>query len=188
MGKLIYASNMSLDGWTEDRHGGFDWAPPGDEVFASVTGLMASAGTYLYGRRMYELMALWETDPSLAHRSPLTDRYAQVWQAPDKVVFSSTLGAPLTERTRIERQFDLEAVRRMKVETTHDLLVGGPHLAAQALTGGMVDEVVLYVWPVVLGGRNPALPGDLRIDLALIDEHLVGSGVVRLRYAVQPST
>ena len=185
MAKLIYGSNMSLDGYTEDGRGAFDWAPPDDEVFASITQLMKSAGTYLYGRRMYETLAVWETDSTLAAQSePMAD-YASAWQAADKVVYSSTLAEPLTANTRLERHFDLSAVLDLKAAASMDLLVGGPNLAAQALAAGLVDELALFVWPVVLGGRNPALSTDTRADLELIDEHRFGSGVVYLRYRVQ---
>jgi dihydrofolate reductase len=180
--KLLYASNMSLDGWTEDERGGFDWAPPDDEVFAFITKLMGSAGTYLYGRRMYETMAVWETDSSLATRSDLTADYASAWQAADKVVYSSTLAAPLTAKTRLERRFDPRSLHDLKAAAGRDLLVGGPNLAAQALVAGVVDELALFVWPVVLGGRNPALPTDSRVDLELIDEHRFGNGVIYVRY------
>ena len=184
MARLIYASNMSLDGCTEDAHGAFDWAPPDDDVFAFVTELMRSAGTYLYGRRMYETMAVWETDPTLATRSDLMAHYANVWQAADKVVYSSTLAAPSTANTRLERHFDPGAVHDLKAAAGRDLLVGGPNLAAQALAAGLVDEVQLLVWPIVLGGRKPALPTDMRADLELLDEHRFGNGVVQLRYRV----
>ena len=187
MGKLIYASNMSLDGCTEDAQGALDWAPPDDDVFVFITGLMGSVDTYLYGRRMYETMAVWETDPSLATRSDLTDRYARTWQAADKVVYSTTLEAPLTASTRLERSFDADAVRQLKAEADGDLLVGGPNLAEQAFAAGLVDEVVLFVWPVILGGRKPALPVDQHIDLELLDEHRIGRSVVHLRYRVQPA-
>jgi dihydrofolate reductase len=180
--RLIYASNMSLDGYTEDGGGRFDWAPPDDAVFACITELMASAGTYLYGRRMYETMAVWETDPSLAARSVLTASYAKAWQAADKVVYSSTLGAPSTVNTRLERRFDPAAVHDLKAAAGRDLLVGGPNLAAQALAAGLVDELQLFVWPVVLGGRNPALPAGWRADLVLLDTHRFSNGVVQLRY------
>jgi dihydrofolate reductase len=182
--QLIYASNMSLDGWTEDARGGFDWAPPDDEVFASITGLMRSAGTYLYGRRMYETMAVWETDPALAAQSDLTADFASAWQAADKVVYSSTLTDTSTARTRLERRFDPSVVRGLKAAAGRDLLVGGPNLAAQALAAGLVDELWLFVWPVVLGGRKPALPTGARVDLELVDEHRFGNGVLRLRYRV----
>jgi dihydrofolate reductase len=182
--KLIYASNASLDGWTEDARGGFDWAPPDDDVFTSITELMGSASTYLYGRRMYETMAVWETDPALATRSDLTADYARAWQAADKVVYSSTLAAPSTTRTRVERDFSPAAVRDVTAAATSDVLIGGPTLAAQALAAGLVDEVVPYVWPIVLGGRRPALSSGSRVDLVLLDEHRFGNGVVRLHHRV----
>jgi dihydrofolate reductase len=183
MAKLIYASNMSLDGCTEDERGAFDWAPPDDDVFVFITEIMRSAGTYLYGRRMYETLAVWETDATLAGQSDLTADYASAWQAADKVVYSSTLAVPHTANTRLERHFDPSAVRDLKAAARRDLLVGGPTLAAQALAAGVVDELQLFVWPVVLGGRTPALPTDLRVDLALVDEQRVSSsGVVHLRY------
>jgi dihydrofolate reductase len=145
---------------------------------------MASAGTYLYGRRMYDLMAVWETDASLAMRSDLLRGFADVWQAADKVVYSTTLATVPTARTRLERHFDPDAVRDMKATAGGDLLVGGPHLAAQAFKAGLVDECRMIVWPVVLGGRNPALPTDLRLELELLDEHRFGNGVVHLHYRV----
>ncbi len=185
MARLIYGSNMSLDGCTEDDRGGFDWAPPDDDVFVSITELMRSAGTYLYGRRMYETLAVWETDPALGTRSELTAAYAAAWQAADKVVYSSTLAAPLTANTRIERHFHADTVADMKATATSDLLVGGPHLAAQAFAAGLVDEVVLYVWPISLGGRNPALPTDVRVDLELVDERRFRNGVMQLSYRVR---
>ena len=184
MAKLLYASNMSLDGWTEDARGAFDWAPPDDDVFVSITEVMGAAGTYLYGRRMYELLAVWETDPSLAAQSDRFAAYARAWQAADKVVYSKTLHAPSTARTTIERRFDPAAVRDLKSAASSDVLVGGPHLAAQAFAAGLVDEVILYVWPIVLGGQNPALVRDAGVHLELSDEQRFDSGVVRLRYQV----
>ncbi|MGJ9414290.1 dihydrofolate reductase family protein [Aeromicrobium sp. CF4.19] len=185
MAKLIYASNMSVNGFTEDAHGGFDWAPPDDDMFAAITDLMASAGTYLYGRRMYETLAVWETEPAMAERSDLAARYAHVWQAADKVVHSSSLTSTSTARTRLERRFDPDTVRSLKAAADTDLLVGGPHLAAQALAAGLVDQVELFVWPIVLAGRNPALPDVGPIELALLDEHRFTCGAVRLRYRVR---
>jgi len=154
-------------------------------VFEAITELMASAGVYLYGRRMYETMAVWETDPSLAAHSELTERYATAWQSAEKIVYSSTMATPLTANTRIERHFDPALVGSVKDAAARDLLVGGPNLAAQALGAGLVDELVLFLWPVVLGGRNPAFPSDLRIDLELVDERRFASGAVELRYRVR---
>jgi riboflavin biosynthesis pyrimidine reductase len=134
---------------------------------------------------MYEAMAVWETDPTLAARTDLTADYARTWQAADKVVYSSTLAAPATANTRLERHFDPTAVRDLKAAAGKELLVGGPNLAAQALVAGLVDELALFVWPVVLGGRKPALSPDTRVDLELIDEHRFSNGVVHLRYRVR---
>jgi dihydrofolate reductase len=184
MAKLIYASNMSLDGCTEDERGALDWAPPDDQVFASITDLMRSAGTYLYGRRMYDTMSVWETDPALAAQSDLTADFANAWQAADKVVYSTTLAAVSTVNTRLERHFDPGAVHDLKAAATSDLIVGGPTLAAQALKARLVDECHLFVWPVVLGGRKPALPTDTRAELEFLDECRFGNGVVRLRYGL----
>ncbi len=181
---LIFASNMSLDGCTEDERGAFDWAPPDADVFKFITEVMGSAGTYLYGRRMYETMAIWETEPALAMQSDLTSDFANVWQAAEKIVYSTTLAAVSTNSTRLERHFDPEAVRRLKIAASRDLLVGGPNLAEQALQAGLVDECLLFIWPVVLGGNKPALPHDTRLDLELLDEHRFNSGVVHLRYRV----
>ena len=185
MAKLIYASNMSLDGCTEDERGALDWAPPDDDVFTAITEVMRSAGTYLYGRRMYETMAVWETDATLAAQSDLRAGYASVWQAADKVVYSSTLAAPLTANTRLERHFDPAAVLELKAAANRDLLIGGPNLAAQALAAGLVDELALFVWPVVLGGRKPALPTGVRVELELVDDHRFSNGVVQLRYRLR---
>ena len=185
MARLIYASNMSLDGFTEDERGAVDWAPPDADVFAFITDLMRSASTYLYGRRMYETMAVWETDTDLAAQSDAAAEFARVWQSADKVVYSSTLDTTTTGNTLLERRFDKGAVQDLKSAAGRDLLVGGPNLAAQALAAGLVDELRLLVWPVVLRGRNPALPIDTRGDLELLDEHRVAGGVVYLRYRVR---
>ena len=185
MGKLIYASNVSLDGYTEDRRGGFDWAPPDDDVFAFTAALMRSADTYLYGRRMYETLAVWETDPTLAAQSYLAADYARAWHAADKVVYSTTLAAPTTANTRLERRFDPSAVRDLKDAAEGNFMIGGPNLAAQAFAAGLVDELALLVWPVVLAGRNPALPRSTRTELELVDEHRFNSGVVHLRYRLR---
>jgi len=184
MAKLIYASNASLDGCTEDERGGFDWAPPDDDVFASITDVMRSAGTYLYGRRMYDTMAVWETDAALAAQSDLMADFAAAWQAANKVVYSTSLAAVPTARTRLEHRFDPASVRDIKASATRDLTVGGAHLAAQAFKAGLVDECRLWVWPVIIGGGKPALPSGDRADLELLDERRFGNGVVQLRYRI----
>ena len=182
MAKLIYASNVSLDGCTEDERGAVDWAKPDDDVFASITDLMRSAGTYLYGRRMYDTMAVWETDATLAAQSDLMADFADVWQAADKVVYSTTLTAVSTANTRLERRFDPGAVHDLKAAARSDLIVGGPNLAAQAFKAGLVDECQLFVWPIVVGGGKPGLPTGIRANLELLDERRFRNGVVHLRY------
>jgi len=182
MAKLIYASNVSLDGCTEDVRGAFDWAAPDNDVFAFTTGLLRSTGTYLYGRRMYDAMAVWETNAALAAQSNLMREFADVWQAADKVVYSTTLAAVSTAKTRLERHFDPGAVRDLKAAASSDVIVGGPNLAAQAFKAGLLDEIHLFIWPVVLGGGKPALPTDTRADLELLDERRFSNGVVYLRY------
>ena len=184
MAELIYVSNVSLDGYIEDEHGNFDWTPPGDEVFAFITDLVRSVGTYLYGRRLYDTMAVWETDSALAAQSELMGDFANVWQAADKVVYSTTLDAVPTAKTRLERNFDPDSVRDMKASATSDLTVGGPNLAAHAFKAGLVDECHLFIYPVLVGGGKPSLPRDTRAELELLDERRFGNGVVYLRYRV----
>ncbi len=177
MATLIYATNVSLDGYIEDARGAFDWAPPDDDVFAAATALLRSVGTLLYGRRLYETMSVLETNPALAD-------FANAWRAADKVVYSSTLTAASTSTTRLERHFDPDAVQRLKAETTSNFTIGGANLAARAFEAGLVDECQLFVWPMILGGGKPALPDGVRTDLELLDEHRFGNGVVHLRYRV----
>jgi dihydrofolate reductase len=182
MVKLIYIANVSLDGFIEDASGSFEWTAPDEGVFAFITDLVRPVGTYLYGRRLYETMAVWETDASLAAQSePMAD-FAKVWQAADKVVYSTTLQAASTARTRLERSFDPDAVGDMKRSATTDLTVGGANLAAQAFKAGLVDECHLFVRSVVVGGGKPALPRGTRAELELVDERRFTSGVVYLRY------
>jgi dihydrofolate reductase len=184
MGTLIYATNVSLDGCIEDAHGALDWAPPDDAVFASATTLLRSVGTFLYGRRLYESMAVWETDPAIAEQSDLAADFSRAWRAADKVVYSTTLTAVPTASTRLEPHFDPDAVRALKAETTGDLIIGGADLAAQAFAAGLVDECRLWVWPLILGGGKPAFPSGVHADLELLDEHRFGNGVLQLRYRV----
>lgn len=186
MAKLIYVTNMSLDGYIEDEDGAFDLYAPDDEVFAFTVDLLRSAGTFLYGRRLYELMAVWETDAALAAQSSLRADFATAWQAASKVVYSTTLDAVPTADTRLERHFDPAAVRQLKAAVSSDLIVGGANLAAQAFQAGLVDECQLLVWPAVLGGGKPALPTDTRADLELLEERRFGNGVVLLRYRPLP--
>lgn len=184
MSKLIYVANVSLDGYIEDEHGSFDWTAPDDELFTFITDLVRPVGTYLYGRRMYDTMAPWETDPALAAQSELMADFANVWQGADKVVYSTSLDAVSTANTRLEHKFDPASVRDMKASATSDLTVGGSHLAAHALRAGLVDEYHLFIRPVLLGGGKPALPSDTRAELALLDDRRLGNGVVYLRYRI----
>ncbi len=185
MGRLIYSAITSLDGYVEDPDGRFDWAAPDEEVHRFVNELERPVGTYLYGRRMYDTMVDWET----AHTEPEQPAYAldfaALWRAADKVVYSTTLETVASERTRIEREFDPDAVRRLTASADRDLTVGGPELAALAFRAGLVDELQLFVTPVVVGGGKPALPDGVHLDLGLRDQRAFGSGVVFLRYDVR---
>jgi dihydrofolate reductase len=182
--KLIYVSNVSLDGYIEDQHGSFNWSAPDDELFTFITDLVRPVGTYLYGRRLYDTMAVWETDPALAAQSELMADFASVWRSADKVVYSTSLDAVSTAKTRLERNFDAASVRDMKASATSDLTVGGAHLAAQALKAGLVDECHLLIRPVLVGGGKPALSTDARADLELLDDRRLSKGVVCLRYRI----
>ena len=182
MAKLIYSAIMSLDGYVADQNGNFDWAAPDEEVHAFVNDLVRPIGTYLYGRRMYAVMVAWETMPTLPDQPPVMRDFAQLWRAAEKVVFSRTLRTVSSARTRIERVFDPEAVRQLKAAARRDLTVGGPALAAQAISSGLVDECHLFVTPILVGGGTPALPSKVRLELELLDERRFGNGVVHLQY------
>jgi len=188
MGRLIYAAIASLDGYVADDEGNFDWSMPDEEVHAFVNELERPVGTYLYGRRMYEVMAYWETAHELAE-PPVIHDYARIWRAADKIVYSKTLEEVSSARTRIERDFDPEAVRRLKETAGRDLSVGGPDLAAHAIEAALVDEYHLFLSPVVVGGGKAALPPNVRFELELLDERRFGNGVVHLHYGTaSPST
>jgi dihydrofolate reductase len=184
MAKLIYSAIASLDEYVEDEHGKFDWAAPDDDVHAFVNDLERRIGTYLYGRRMYETMGFWETVSTRPDQSAVTRDYAGIWRAAEKVVYSRTLESVSSARTRIERDLDADAVRRLKESSAADITVGGAELAGQALAMGLVDELQLFLAPVVVGGGKRALPAGLRARLELFDEHRFRSGVVHLRYGV----
>ena len=186
MGKLIYSAIASLDGYVADEEGNFDWAVPDDEVHAFVNDLERPVGTYLYGRRMYETMAGWETAHTRAGQPRVAQDFAEIWRAADKIVYSTTLDAVSSARTRIERDFDPEAVRRMKATARRDITVGGPDLAAQAIEAGLVDECHLFLTPIVVGGGKRSFPRDLHQKLALLDERRFGNGVVHLHYGTTP--
>jgi dihydrofolate reductase len=180
MGKLIFSVLASLDGYVADRHGRFDWAKPDDEVHAFVNDLERPVGTYLYGRGMYDVMVAWEAlDPA---GKPVIREYQEIWKDADKIVFSKTLDSVSSTRTRLEREFDPGAVRELKTHSERDLSVGGPNLAAHAIRSGLVDEYRLLLAPVIVGEGKRMLPGDVRVDLELLDERRFRSGFVFLGY------
>jgi dihydrofolate reductase len=179
MAKLIYAAITSLDGYIADADGNFDWSAPDEEVHAFVNDLERPIGTYLYGRRMYDVMAVWET---MSDDHPAMRDYAEIWRAADKVVYSTTLAEPASARTRIEREFAPDAIRAMKESAERDLSVGGAHLAAEAFRAGLVDECHLFLTPVMVGGGTRALPDAVRLQLELLDERRFAGGVVHLHY------
>ena len=181
MARLIYTAITSLDGFVNDADGRFDWAEPSEEVHAFVNDLERPIGTYLYGRRMYEVMGAWEV-MDLAGQSAVMRDYAEIWRAADKIVYSKTLQATSSARTRIERDFDLGAIRRIKAESARDISVGGPTLAALAIKAGLVDEYHLFKTPVIVGGGTPGLPADVSVKLELLDERRFANGVVHLHY------
>ena len=185
MAKLIYAAIASLDGYVEDEKGRSDWAMPDEEVHAFVNDLERPIGTYLYGRRMYETMVFWET--ASEHRADEPSvfwDYAGIWRAAEKIVYSRTLQAPSSARTRIEREFEPDAVRRLKLSSTADIAVAGGELAGQAISAGLVDECHLFLCPIVVGGGKRALPDNVRAQLELLNERRFENGVVHLHYRV----
>jgi dihydrofolate reductase len=184
MAKLIYAAITSLDGYVADGNGNFDVLAPDEEVHAFVNDLERRVGTYLYGRRMYDVMVYWETVP-IEPDEPVTRDYTQIWRAADKVVYSRTLETAASARTRIEREFDPDVVRALVAGADSDVSIGGPGLAGQAIAAGLVDECHLFVSPVVMGGGTAALPDNVRLDLELLSERRFGSGVVHLHYRIK---
>jgi dihydrofolate reductase len=185
MARLIYSAIASLDGFVADASGGFEWAAPDEEVHASVNDAVRPAGTHLYGRRMYEVMRYWETAPTAGDGPPVVQDFARIWQAADKIVYSRTLETVDTSRTRVERDFDPEAVARLKAAADRDLTVAGPELAGEAMQAGLVDELHLFAVPVLVGGGKRALLDGLRLELELLAERRFGSGVVHLHYRVR---
>ena len=182
MGRLIYSAIASLDGYIEDEGGRFDWAKPSDEVHAYVNEIERGIGTSLYGRGMYETMAVWETVDTGPEQTAVVRDYAELWRATDKVVFSSSLPEDRGKRTRLERSFDAAEIRAMKAAVSEDLSIGGPTLAASAFEADLVDECHLFLHPVVIGGGKRALPNGIRLELELLDEHRFTDGVVHLHY------
>jgi dihydrofolate reductase len=182
MAKLIYSAIASLDGYIADEDGNYDWAVPDEEMHAFINDLDRPLGTYLYGRQMYETMVGWETDHTLAEQSPVMRDFAQIWQAAEKIVYSRTLEAVSTARTRIKRDFEPDAIRQMKASAQRDMIVGGADLAAHAFRAQLVDECHLFVVPIVVGGGKRSLPDDVRVELELRDERRFEGGVVYLHY------
>ncbi|WP_152365358.1 dihydrofolate reductase family protein [Microlunatus speluncae] len=182
MGRLIYSMITSLDGYAEDANGDFGWTATEDDVHAFVTEEYAGVGTYLYGSRMYQTMVYWETADQLPDQPQVIYDYARVWQAADKIVYSATLTETASQRTRLERSFDPEQIRRLKAESDHDLTVDGPTLAATAIKAGLVDEIHQIVCPVIVGGGNRFFPEGVRLDLDLVSERRFANGVLHLRF------
>lgn len=182
MARLTYSAIASADGYVEDAAGSFDWGAPDEEMLSFVNDLERPVGTYLYGRRMYETMLYWETAHTMPGQPPSVREFTGIWQAADKIVFSTTLPSVSSAKTRIERDFDPGMVRRLKSATEHDMTVGGADLATQAVKAGLVDELQLFLVPVVVGGGKPALPSGVRWDLELLDTQRFASGAVYLRY------
>ena len=185
--KLIYSAITSLDGYVADQNGNFDWAAPDEEVHAFVNDLERAVGTYLYGRRMYDVMVAWETMPLADQPSAVRD-FAEIWRAADKVVYSTTLETASSARTRIERVFDPDVVRQMKAMAARDISVGGPGLAVEAIGAGLVDEYHLFLTPILVGGGTPSFPDDVRVELELLDESRFASGVVHLHYRTKATS
>jgi dihydrofolate reductase len=180
--KLIYSAITSLDGYVADEQGNFEWAAPGAEVHAFVNELVRPIGTYLFGRRMYNVMSVWETMPTSGDAHPVEQDFARIWQTADKIVYSKSLEKASTAKTRIERDFDPREIRRLKSNATRDISVGGPDLAGEAIKAGLVDEILQFVTPIVVGGGNHWLPKHVRVQLELLEERRFKSGVVYLRY------
>jgi dihydrofolate reductase len=182
MAKLTYGAISSLDGFVADDDGKFDWAKPDEEVHTFVNDLERPAGTHLYGRRLYEVLAVWETIDKDRDQPPFILDFAEIWQAADKIVYSRTLETVSSARTRIEREFDPDGVRELKATSERDLLIGGPELAGEAIRAGLVDEYHLLLAPVLVGGGKRALPDGVRVDLELLDERRFASGFIYLGY------
>jgi dihydrofolate reductase len=182
MANLIYSAISSLDGYIEDPDGKFEWAMPDEEVHSFINNLERAARTHLYGRRMYETLMVWETDPNLAAESPLMRDFAEVWQAANKIVYSRTLETISTRKTQLEQTFDPEAIRQLKASGEHDILIGGPELAAHAFRAGLIDECHLFLIPILVGGGKSALPDNVRLELELLAERRFRNGTVYLRY------
>lgn len=185
MAKLIYLMNTSLDGYVEDEHGSFGWIVPNEEWISYINKICSSCDTFLYGRRMYEAMVYWETEYAAHNHQEFHLDFARLWQAAEKIVYSTTLTEPSSARTRIEREFDADEVRRLKLNAERDMTIQGPEIAAQALRSRLVDEIQIFVLPVIVGGGKQFFPNGLRLDLELVEEGAFSNGIVAVRYAVR---
>jgi len=185
MARLIYITNASLDGYIEDATGAFDWINA-DHVHAFITELLRPVGTHLYGRRLYQTMAYW--DAPVEGYPPEHRDFAQVWQQAEKIVFSRTLPGAPTHNTRVERDFDFEAIQKLKREAARDIIIGGAELAGLALEADLVDECHLFLNPVIVGGGKPAFRVDLRKNLELLETRRFSTGVIHVRYRVRSGT
>jgi dihydrofolate reductase len=185
MGKLTYSMICSLDGYVADAAGLFDWAVPDEEVHQFINDVTQPVGTYLYGRRMYEMMVYWESDDAILDEPAVIVEWAHQWRAADKVVYSTTLEHVSSERTQLVRDFDPAAARALKADASGDLSIDGPAIAASALRAGLVDEISQYLCPVIVGGGTAFLPADVRLDLELLEQRRFASGVVYVRYGVR---
>ena len=181
MARLIYSAIMSLDHYVADGKGNWDWSVPDEDVHTLVNDLARPAGTHLLGRRMYEVLTAWETIDTVDQPRSIQD-FAQIWKEADKIVYSRSLKAVSTAKTRLERSFEPDAVRKLKAEAERDITIGGPELAAQGIRAGLVDEYQMFVSPIVVGAGTPFLPNDVHLELELLDERRFGNGVVYLRY------
>lgn len=182
MSKLIYFMPMSLDGFIAGEADNLDWSVPDEAVFACINDLHRPIGTYLYGRKNYETMTVWETPEVMPEQTPDMLDFARIWQAADKIVYSKSLVTVATSKTRLEREFEPQAVRDLKTQLPHDISVAGPNLAAQAIRAGLVDEYQLLVVPFMLGGGKRVLPNDVKVKLELVEERRIGKGWVYLHY------
>jgi len=185
MARLVYAVLASLDGYVADETGNFDWAAPGEEVHRFINDLERSVGTYLFGRRMYEVMAVWQDFPDIEQEPDVIREFADIWQSADKIVYSETLTAVATPKTRLERVFDPESVRTMVANQERNVSIGGPTLAAHALRAGIVDDIHLFVVPVVVGGGTSCWPTGVRLTLDLVEQERFRDGTVYLHYSAR---
>ncbi len=185
MAKLLYMAISSLDGYIADENGNFEWAAPDEEVHATVNDLLRPVGAYLYGRRMYEVLSAWETMPTGPDQPSVMRDFAAIWRAADKIVYSRTLGAVVSARTRIERDFDPDAIRQLKASADRDLAIGGSELAAHAFAAGLIDECRLFLLPITVGGGQACFPRRAQVKLELLDERRFGSGAIHVHYLVK---